>query len=167
MSTGAEFARHRPHAPEARLDEEFVRILFVEDRTELAEAVHRSLGCAARGSFDVIREQDLDRVADQVESGDFDLLLIDLSLSEGDRSAIIECATELAHRLPVVVLTGLEPFVEPGADSRRPELGDRIANADVPGKLRWAIRRSRRLGTGVMSPIFCRIEAFCSETAFR
>jgi len=167
MSTGAEFARHRPHAPEARLDEKFVRILFVEDRTDFAEAVHRSLGTASRGSFDVIREHDLARVADQVESGGFDLLLIDLSISDGDRSTIIECATELAHRLPVVVLTGLEPFVEPDAASRCPGLGDCIANADVPGKLLWAIRRSRRLGTGVMSPIFCRIEGSCGETAFR
>jgi len=167
MSTGAEFARHRPHAPEARLDEEFARILFVEDRTDFAEAVHRSLGRATRGSFDVIREHDLARVAVQVESGDFDLLLIDLSIAEGDRSMLIECATELAHRLPVVVLTGLEPFAEADALSRASWLGDCIANADVPGKLLWAIRRSRRLGTGVMSPIFCRIEGSCGETAFR
>ena len=32
-----------------------------------------------------------------------------------------------------------------------------IEHADVPGKLLTAMRRYRRLGTGVMSPTFCRI----------
>jgi hypothetical protein len=31
----------------------------------------------------------------------------------------------------------------------------------VPGKLLSAIRRSRRLGTGVMTPLFCRIKGLC------
>ncbi|HKK52436.1 MAG TPA: response regulator [Myxococcota bacterium] len=167
MSTAAEFARHRPHAQEARIDEEFVRVLFVEDRTDFAEEIHKSLGRASRGSFDVIRESDLVEAGDRVRGGDYDLLLIDLSISEVDRSTAIELATELAHRLPVVVLTGMEVFSEIGARSRCQGLGACIENADVPGKLLWAIRRSRRLGTGVMSPIFCRIEGLCTGDALR
>lgn len=157
MSTAADFARHRTHAREGRLDEEFVRLLFIEDRMVLADEIHESLGRASRGSFEVSRESDLVRARDRVESGDYDLLLIDLSIAKVDRATTIELATELAHRLPVVVLTGLEVLGETGGSRRHEGLAACIENSDVPSKLLWAIRRSRRLGTGVMSPIFCRI----------
>jgi DNA-binding NarL/FixJ family response regulator len=166
MSTAAEYARHRPHAEEARIDEEFVRILFVEDRAHFAEQIHRSLGNASRGSFDIIRETDLVRAADRIGADVFDLLLVDLSLGCLDRRATIELATDLAHRLPVVVLTGLESFIEPDS-SGCAGLEACIQNADVPGTLLSAIRRSRRLGTGVMSPIFCRIEGLCVQRLTR
>ena len=162
MSTGAEYARHRPHGEAARHDEQFVRVLFVEDRTHFAEEIHRSLGNALRGSFDVVREPDLVGAAARIQGDAFDLLLIDLCLSDHDRSATIELATDLAHRLPVVVLTGMEVFAEPGGAGCS-GLDACIENADVPGKLLSAIRRSRRLGTGVMPPIFCRIPGLCGE----
>lgn len=168
MSTGAEYARHRPHAQEARVDEEFVRILFVEDRSEFAEAMHKSLGNAARGSFEMVRETDLVRAAQQIEGERFDLLLLDLSLASIERAAAIELATDLAHRLPVVVLTGTEDCHPSGAD--RPigrGLAACIDHADVAGKLLSTIRRSRRLGTGVMSPVFCRIEGLCGDSNIR
>jgi CheY-like chemotaxis protein len=168
MSTGAEYARHRPHAQEARVDEEFVRILFVEDRTDFAEAMHQSLGRAARGSFDLVRESDLVRAAEQIQGERFDLLLVDLSLASIGRRAAIELANDLAHRLPVVVLTGTEDCR--ASDCGRPDgrgLSDCIDHAEVAGKLLSAIRRSRRLGTGVMAPVFCRIEGLCAEAALR
>ncbi len=160
MSTAAEFARHRPHAEDARLDEQYVRVLFVEDQGALAEEVHKILGRCRRGSFDVVRETDLVKAAAQIRGERFDLLLLDLSLSNLERSSAIDLANELAHRLPVVVLTGTEALDELG-DGGREQIAHCLEHADVPGKLLGAIRRSRRLGTAVMTPTFCRIAELC------
>lgn len=160
MSTGTEFISHRPRGEEARLDEKFVRVLFVEDRTDVAEEVRVTLGRADRGSFDIVRESDLVNAVAQIRGDRFDLLLLDLSLSTVERSTAIELANDLAHRLPVVVLTGTETLAE-APPERRAGLKARIEQADLPGKLLSAIRRSRRLGTGIMAPLFCRIDGLC------
>ena len=85
---------------------------------------------------------------------------LDLSLPNLERTTAIELANDLAHRLPVVVLTGTEAFDEE-ASQVRARLKACVEQADLPGKLLSAIRRSRRLGTGIMAPIFCRIEGLC------
>jgi len=161
MSTGSEFAGHRPCGEESRADEKFVRILFIEDRTDVADEIRSSLGRAGRGSFDVVRESNLIRAVAQIEGDHFDLLLMDLSLQDVERSIAIELANDLAHRLPVVVLTGIEALDDPESQKSK-SLKDCIDQADVPAKLLSAIRHSRRLGTGVMAPLFCRIEGLCA-----
>ena len=160
MSTFAEFSERRPHGENTRVDEKFVRILFVEDRTNVADEIRETLGRAGRGSFDVVRESNLVQAIALIEGETFDLLLLDLSLLNVARSTAIELANDLAHRLPVVVLTGTETF-EKDSSSIRGGLQACIDQADLPGKLLSAIRRSRRLGTGVMAPLFCRIEGLC------
>jgi len=164
MSTGAEFADHRPHVEKVRVDEKFVRILFVEDRMDIADEIRGTLDRARRGSFDVVREKDLVQAVALIEGETFDLLLLDLSLPNVARSTAIELANDLAHRLPVVVLTGTEALGE-SASSDCTGLKARVEQADVPAKLLNAIRRSRRLGTGVMAPIFCRIEDLCASVS--
>lgn len=160
MSTGAEFAGHRPQSEDARADEKFVRILFVEDRTAVADEIRGTLARAGHGSFDVVCETDLVEAVAQIDGQTFDLLLLDVSLTNVERSTAIELANDLAHLLPVVVLTGTEALE--GADSPpRSGLKACVEQADLPRKLLSAIRRSRRLGTGVMSPLFCRIEGLC------
>jgi len=162
MGTGAEFVTHRPQGEEARVDEKFVRVLFVEDRTDVAEEIRGTLVRANQGSFDVVRETDLVNAVAQIRGETFDLLLLDLSLADVERSTAIELANDLAHRLPVVVLTGTEGLDEIAVEAAvRPGLRSGIEQADVPGKLMWAIRRARRFGTGVLSPVFCRIDCLC------
>lgn len=160
MPTAAEFASHRPHAEHARVDEHFVRILFVEERAEFADRVRGLLGQCQRGSFEVVREQDLVKAAAQIRGDSFDLLLLDLSLENVERQAAIDLAADLAHRIPVVVLTGTEALIDPSTEIRA-GIERCLEHADVPGKLLSAIRHYRRLGTGVMTPIFCRIEGLC------
>lgn len=160
MSTGAEFAGHRPHGEEARGDERSVRILFVEDRADVAGEIRETLAQAVRGSFDVVRERNLVAAVAQIEGQTFDLLLIDPLLPDVERSTAIEFANELANRLPVVVLTGTEALADQ-ACLLQSGLKSCIERADLPGKLLSAIRHSRRLGTGTMSPLFCRIEGLC------
>jgi DNA-binding NtrC family response regulator len=160
MSTGAEFAGHRPHGEDARPDERFVRILLVEDRTELADEIRQSLGRTGRASFDIVCESSLVEAAAQIRGASFDLLLMDPQIADVERKAALELANDLAHRLPVVVLTGTETLVGAG-DEIRARLRACVEHADVASKLLSAIKRARRLGTGVMTPIFCRLEALC------
>jgi DNA-binding NtrC family response regulator len=160
MSTGAEFAGHRPHAEEGRADERHVRILLVENQTELADELRHTLCRTERASFEVVCEQDLVDAAAQIRGEHFDLLLMDLRLAGVARSAAIDLANDLAHRLPVVVLTGTEAVAASGGPSLRERFAVCVERSDVAGKLLSAIRRARRLGTGVMTPIFCRLEGF-------
>ena len=156
MSTAAEFAGHRPHGEECRVDEQFVRVLFVEERAEFADRIRGILGRCSRGSFEIVRESNLARAAAQIQGETFDLLLLDITLEHVDRAAAIVLANDLAHRLPVVVLMGTEVLLDASSGIRE-GLERCIEHADVPGKLLTAMRRYRRLGTGVMSPTFCRI----------
>ena len=160
VSTGSEFADRRPCGEESRADEKFVRILFIEDRTDVADEIRGSLGRAGRGSFDVVCEKNLVKAIAQIEGDRFDLLLLDLSLQEVHRATAIELANDLAHHLPVVVLTGTEVLGDPDSSLRK-SLKTCIERANVPAKLLAAIRHSRRLGTGVMTPLFCRIKGLC------
>ncbi len=157
MSTGVEFREHRPHGEDARPDERHVRILLVESEAVLAEELRQSLTRASRASFEVICESDVVEAATFIRGEHFDLVLMDMRLPGVDRSAAIELANDLAHRLPVVVLTGTEA-VDPAVPTLRDRLSACVDRSDVAGKLLAAIRRGRRLGTGVMTPIFCRLE---------
>lgn len=157
MSTGTEYAGHRPHGEDARPDERHVRILLVEGQSMLADEIRIALGQAARASFDVVCESDVVDAAAQIRGEHFDLLLIDSHLPDVERSAAIELANDLAHRLPVVVLTGTESVGEDDGAARE-KLAQCIVDADIAGKLLTTIRRARRLGTGVLTPIFCRLE---------
>ena len=160
MRFGIDFGDPLSRVEELRVDEKHVRVLFIEDRTDVADEIRGSLGRAARGSFDVTRETDLIEGVAMIEGESFDLLLLDLSLPNVERSTAIELANDLAHRLPVVVLTGTEELDEPDAQICQ-GLKACIEHADLAGKLLSAIRRSRRFGTGVMTPLFCRIEGLC------
>lgn len=160
MSAGSGFAGRRPYGEASRADEKFVRILFIEDRTDVADEIRGSLQRAGRGSFDIVRESNMVKAVAQIEGDSFDLLLLDLSLQDVERSTAIELANDIAHRLPVVVLTGTEVLDDPDSQLCK-SLKACVERADVPGKLLSAIRHSRRLGTGVMAPLFCRIEGLC------
>ena len=157
MSTGAEFAGHRPHGDDARPDERYVRILLVEEQPTLADLIREQLGRTLRASFEVVCRTDLVDAAAEIRGESFDLLLIDPVLPGVDRPAAIELANDLAHRLPVVVLTGTELLREADARRDRSRFARCIEHADVGSTLLAAIRRSRRLGTGVMTPVFCRL----------
>ncbi len=161
MATGAEFAEHRPRGEDARPDERHVRILMVEGHSVVADEIRQSLCATHCASFEIVCESDLVEAAAQIRGDQFDLLLMDPQIPGVDRTAALDLANDLAHRLPVVVLTGTEALGR--ADDRiRTRLANCVREADVAGKLLNAIRRARRLGTGVMSPMFCRLEGLIS-----
>lgn len=164
MTTAAELSQHRPHSEGGRVDEQFVRILFIEDRADFAEGVRKTLGRCERGSFEIIRESDLVQAAARVGKDDFDLVLVDVTLESVERTAAIELASDLAHRLPVVLLTGTEALLQAGRDCST-RLDQCLDDANVPAKLLQAIRRYRRLGAAVMRPTFCRIDGLADSFA--
>ena len=153
MSTGAEFSSWRSRGDDVRPEERDLRVLLVEGRDELADEIRENLGRTVRASFEVVFEMDLVEAAARIGGDQFDLLLIDPMLPGVERGAVLEVANDLAHRLPVVVLTGTEGLATQACDLARC-----VEHADVAGKLLTAIRRSRRLGTGVHTPSFCRLE---------
>lgn len=157
MATGAEFAGHRPRGEDARPDERHLRILLVEGQSVVADEIRQSLCATSCASFEVVCESDLVEAAAQIQGDQFDLLLMDPRLPGVERTAALDLANELAHRLPVVVLTGTEAL-ERADEGVRTRLATCVREADVAGKLLHTIRRARRLGTGVMTPMFCRLE---------
>lgn len=161
MATGAEFAEHRPRGEDARPDERHVRILLVEGRSLVADEIRQSLCATPCASFEIVCESDLVEAAAQIQRDPFDLLLVDPQMPGIDRAAALDLANELAHRLPVVVLTGTETLDRADAGVRT-RLASCVREADVAGKLLKAIQRARRLGTGVMSPMFCRLDGLIS-----
>lgn len=153
MSTGAEFSGRRPRSDDARSEERHLRVLLVEGEDVLADEIRENLGRAVRGSFEVVFEMDLVEAVARISGDDFDLVLIDPLLPGVEREAALEVANDLAHRLPVVVLTGTEGLVTQTRDLARC-----VEDADVAGKLLTAIRRSRRFGAGALTPSFCRLD---------
>ena len=80
------------------------RVLLVEDSDDYASLVRAAL--AKDGSFELDRSRRLDEALRCLERKDYDAMLADLSLPDGQGAYTIECVCALAHDLPVLVLTG-------------------------------------------------------------
>jgi DNA-binding response OmpR family regulator len=138
-----------------RPDEGAVRLVFVEHCRDYAALVCETLESTCKGRFEVRKENRLDAAAHEVERGEFDAVLVDLT---GGSGLSIEDASTLATRVPVIVLTGSE-----ADESGDPELEadsvvlDRIARSRLPDAILSAVRRHRRLGQrGAADPIVLR-----------
>ena len=120
-----------------------------------------ALGHASKGHFEVFHADRLERAIEELEAGSYDAMLLDLRLPDSDRNSTIDAAGTLAHRLPVIVLTGTE---DPDLEIRASQVGaeeylikDRLDRAELPATILRAIRRHRRLGSGGVDPVICRI----------
>jgi DNA-binding response OmpR family regulator len=136
-----------------RTDEHAVRLLFVEHSPDYAQLVCETLDKSSHGHFDVRHAPGLDSAANDLATGEFDALLLDLTRGANSGEAeSIESASKLANRLPVIVLTGSED--EPPRTSglaTAVELGEaavreRIARSRLPDAILRAVRRHRRVG---------------------
>ena len=161
MSSGSEFSSESSPSRVAFLEESRVRVLFVADRAEVSGEIRECLAKFSHCDFDVTLEGDLTRAAARIRGQAFDLLLLDGALAGVRRSALVDLASELASRLPVVVLTGTESLIPvhvavAGAD--RPPLRAPFDDADLPSVLIRTLRRAGRLGTVALPPVFFRIE---------
>ncbi len=160
MSTWTEFPSAPGHSPDVRADENAVRVLLVDPRSNCLGLLCEALERAARGHFDVDCASDLQQAEQSLGVG-YDALLVDLADAAGHPTSI-DRLCQLAQRIPVIVLTGTE---DGALASERPTRADRdqalarIDRAELPATLLEAVRRHRRLGVCGAEPLICRIPA--------
>ena len=96
-----------------------------------------------------------------MREGDYDALLLDLTGDPGapaDSNASIDAASQIASRLPVIVLTGSEDdHRDAPRDDEASAIREGIAHSPLPDAILGAVRRHRRLGqAGAAEPIVLR-----------
>ena len=140
-----------------RPDEQAVRLLFVERSADYAALVHEALEHTGKGRFQVRHTGRLDTARAEAEAGALDAVLVDATpgAAPGDW---IEEASELASRVPVIVLTGSESEDDAATTPEAASgLRDRIAASRLPDEILRAVRSHRRLGPrGGADPIVLR-----------
>ena len=83
-----------------------LRVLHVEDDPDAARLFARWLAWFRAVTLDVVQVGDLKTALELLERETFDALLLDLQLPDADESNTLGTASEIARRLPVVILTG-------------------------------------------------------------
>jgi len=165
MSVSSEFFLIPRGSHELRADEDSARILLVEDSFEYAVLVQAALARAERGHFGVVHVERLGDAIEQLERQTYDAMLLDLSLPDSDRLATIEAAGALAHRLPVIAMTGTQDrsLVDWARESGAEDvfLKRWLDRAELPSTILGAIRRHRRFGASGADPVVCRIPSGC------
>jgi DNA-binding NtrC family response regulator len=161
MRTGPEFSNDVNAAGlAASRSDAVVRILFVADRARLAHAIQSAFEKSLPGPFHLEVEPLLDQAALRIHHERFDLLLLDLALAGTRRSVLMDRASELATRLPVVALSGTESLGVAGSGGTHGSHRDPLEEADLAAVVHRTLRRARRLGTFALTPVFCRLERF-------
>jgi len=141
-----------------RADERSVRLVFVEHSADYAALVRETLQRASHGHFEVRHASRLEAALSDVEQGECDAVLVDLTTRREVASTAFEDASTIASRVPVIVLTGSSEREE-DVDAPDPEADflDRIGRSRLPDAILSAVRRSRRLGQcGAADPIVLR-----------
>ena len=136
------------------------RILVVADRALLARAICSVIEKSLPGNFELAVESRIERAALRIEGERFDLLLVDLALEGTRRPVLMDRASELATRLPVVALSGTEGLDRAEGGGAFASLSDPHEEAELALVLHRTLRRARRLGTFALAPVFCRLERF-------
>ena len=147
--------------PGVREHENDVRLLFVEHSPDYAALVCETLDQAARGHFQVRHADRLEAAVHDLARREYDALLLDLTGDHGtppDCDASIDAASQLASRLPVIVLTGSEDdYRNAPRDDEASAMREGIAHSLLPDAILSAVRRHRRLGQhGAPEPIVLR-----------
>lgn len=93
-----------------------MRFLLIEDNAQLAEAVSERLGLDGHV---VDHAGDLETARDYAATTDYDLILLDIMLPDGDGRAFLEARRARNSRTPVIVLTA------------RSEVSDRVGILDL------------------------------------
>ncbi len=83
-----------------------IRVLIVEDEIEAARLVVRRLSRYPAARFEITHVSDLTSAFTRIEHEEFDVMVLDLGLPDGDGFNTIASACGVAQHLPIVVLTG-------------------------------------------------------------
>lgn len=85
---------------------QYIHVLLVEDEIGDAHLVKSALKKNKEITFDVTWVESLSLAIQALSENDFDVMLLDLSLSDSDGLKTVEIARKMAGDLPIVVLTG-------------------------------------------------------------
>src|SRR5512140_1442520 len=85
-----------------------LQVLLVEDTASDAELLTISLQRVRPGTFQLTQVESLTEAAERLKKGSFDVMLLDLSLSDSKGTGTFLWAREIAPHLPIVILTGNE-----------------------------------------------------------
>ncbi|MDD5214613.1 MAG: diguanylate cyclase [Methylococcales bacterium] len=85
---------------------QYIHVLLVEDEIGDAHLVKSALKKNKEITFDVTWVESLSLAIQALSENDFDVMLLDLSLSDSDGLKTVEIARKMAGNLPIVVLTG-------------------------------------------------------------
>jgi len=124
-----------------------IHVLLIEDNSDEARMVKLLLEGSSGDDLALVWEESLRGGLERMESGDFDLILLDLTLPDSTGYETFRRVREQARHIPVVVLTGLR---EEHIVSRALEAGaqDYLVKGQVDGddmwrSIRYAIERHR------------------------
>lgn len=111
-----------------------IRILLVEDNADDAMMLQDLLSKSARACFDVHRVCRLADALDSLESGHFDVILLDLSLPDSQGLDTFRSVRSRFSFMPIILLTGLE---DEAVASQAVATGaqDYLVKAQLPGGL--------------------------------
>jgi PAS domain S-box-containing protein len=123
-----------------------IQILLVEDNATDALLLEHELKDSSFGSFSMRRAVNLEEAFDQLQEHRFDVVLLDLGLSDSEGVATLERLVERNPRnIPIVVLTGMDDqllgirALQEGAEDYLVKNGSR----DSMRAIRYAIERKR------------------------
>lgn len=85
---------------------QYIHVLLVEDEISDAHLVKSVLKQNQEITFDVTWVESLALAKKALSENDFDVMLLDLSLSDSEGLKTVEIARKMASNLPIVVLTG-------------------------------------------------------------
>jgi len=122
-----------------------IQVLLVEDNSDEARLVQLLLESSSGDDLALVWEESLRGGIERMQSGDFDLILLDLTLPDSTGFETFKRVQEQAPGLPIVILTGLS---EECVVSRALEAGaqDYLVKGQVDGddmrrSIRYAIER--------------------------
>lgn len=114
------------------------RILIIEDEIAICDLLRRFL---EKRGFELTTANTLKDGEALIDGGDFDLLIVDLLLPDGDGMRLLEKAREQHRNWPVIIMTGIGFDEELLQEARRLGASGYISKTLPLGQLLMEIHR--------------------------
>ncbi len=124
-----------------------IRVLLIEDNPGDARLLEESLREAGGAGFEITHARHLSRGLEELAARELDVVLLDLSLPDGQGLGTVEQAIEAAPDTPIIVMTGLDDETL-AVRAVRASAQDYLVKGQMEGpwlvrSIRYAIERKR------------------------